>query len=190
MIAATNRNLVQDVKAGRFREDLWYRLNVFPISVPPLRQRKEDIPTLALAFVDRACQRLSKPALEVPRSVMDALQAREWPGNVRELQNLMEQAVLVSDGPTLRLPRRLRSRWRARPARPPAARSRRSSAGTSSKCSRPPGEAGGCGRGRGAPGPQAEHPPVADAEARHPAAELVLGHGPPGPRHVVGHGIP
>jgi len=104
VIAATNRNLVQDVKGGRFREDLWYRLNVFPISVPPLRQRKEDIPTLALAFVDRACQRLSKPALEVPHAVMDALQAREWPGNVRELQNLMEQAVLVSDGPTLRLP--------------------------------------------------------------------------------------
>ena len=104
VIAATNRNLVQDVKAGRFREDLWYRLNVFPISVPPLRQRREDIPTLALAFVGRACRRLGKPGLEIPRSVMDALQARDWPGNVRELQNLMEQAVLVSDGPTLRLP--------------------------------------------------------------------------------------
>ena len=104
VIAATNRNLVQDVKAGRFREDLWYRLNVFPISVPPLRQRKEDIPTLALAFVDRTCRRLGKQGLEIPRSVMDALQARDWPGNVRELQNLMEQAVLVSDGPTLRLP--------------------------------------------------------------------------------------
>jgi PAS domain S-box-containing protein len=104
VITATNRNLVQDVKAGRFREDLWYRLNVFPISVPPLRQRKEDIPTLALAFVDRTCRRLGKPGLEIPRSVMEALQARDWPGNVRELQNLMEQAVLVSDGPTLRLP--------------------------------------------------------------------------------------
>jgi formate hydrogenlyase transcriptional activator len=104
VIAATNRNLVQDVKAGRFREDLWYRLNVFPISVPPLRQRKEDIPTLALAFVERACRRLGRPELEIPRSVMEALQGRDWPGNVRELQNLIEQAVLVSDGPTLRLP--------------------------------------------------------------------------------------
>ena len=104
LIAATNRNLARDVAAGRFREDLWYRLNVFPISVPPLRQRKEDVPTLARAFVDRACERLGKPALEIPRSVMETLQGREWPGNVRELQNLMEQAVLVSDGPTLRLP--------------------------------------------------------------------------------------
>src|SRR5262249_6051663 len=104
VIAATNRNLARDVAAGRFREDLWYRLNVFPISVPPLRQRKEDVPTLARAFVDRACERLGKRALEIPRSVMEALQGREWPGNVRELQNLMEQAVLVSDGPTLRLP--------------------------------------------------------------------------------------
>ncbi len=104
VIAATNRNLARDVTAGRFREDLWYRLNVFPISVPPLRQRKEDIPTLARTFVDRACQRLGKPSLEIPRSVMDALQARDWPGNIRELQNLMEQAVLVSDGEALRLP--------------------------------------------------------------------------------------
>ena len=104
VIAATNRNLARDVAAGRFREDLWYRLNVFPISVPPLRQRKEDIPTLARAFVDRACQRLGKPFFEIPRAVIDALQGRDWPGNVRELQNLMEQSVLVSEGPTLRLP--------------------------------------------------------------------------------------
>jgi len=104
VIAATNRNLARDVAAGRFREDLWYRLNVFPISLPPLRQRKEDVPTLARAFVDRACQRLGKPSLEIPRSVVEALQGREWPGNVRELQNLMEQAVLVSEGTTLRLP--------------------------------------------------------------------------------------
>jgi len=104
LIAATNRNLSRDVAAGRFREDLWYRLNVFPITVPPLRQRKEDIPVLARAFVDRACERLGKSPLEIPLAVMEALQARDWPGNVRELQNAMEQAVLVSDGSTLRLP--------------------------------------------------------------------------------------
>ena len=103
VIAATNRALSRDVGAGRFREDLWYRLNVFPISVPPLRQRKEDIPTLALAFVERASERLGRPVPEVPQSVIVALQARDWPGNVRELQNTIEQAVLVSEGSHLRL---------------------------------------------------------------------------------------
>ena len=103
VIAATNRNLSKDVAAGRFREDLWYRLNVFPISVPPLRQRKDDIPTLAQAFVQRTCQRLGRTVLELPQSVVQALQARDWPGNVRELQNVIEQAVLVSDGTLLLL---------------------------------------------------------------------------------------
>jgi PAS domain S-box-containing protein len=103
VIAATNRNLSKDVAGGRFREDLWYRLNVFPISVPPLRQRKDDIPTLAQAFVQRTSQRLGRPALELPQSVVQALQAKDWPGNVRELQNVIEQAILVSDGPLLRL---------------------------------------------------------------------------------------
>ena len=109
VITATNRALSRDVAAGRFREDLWYRLNVFPISVPPLRQRKEDIPTLALAFVERASERLGRPAPEVPESVILALQGRDWPGNVRELQNTIEQAVLVSDGGHLRLPDQLPS---------------------------------------------------------------------------------
>jgi PAS domain S-box-containing protein len=103
VIAATNRNLARDVAAGRFREDLWYRLNVFPVTVPPLRQRRDDIPTLAQAFVERTCQRMGRRPLELPRSVVQALQARDWPGNVRELQNVIEQAVLVSEGPHLRL---------------------------------------------------------------------------------------
>ncbi len=103
VIAATNRNLSRDVAAGRFREDLWYRLNVFPISVPPLRQRRDDIPALAHAFVQRTCQRLGRPVLELPQSVVQMLQARDWQGNVRELKNVIEQAVLVSDGPLLRL---------------------------------------------------------------------------------------
>ncbi|MGZ6134813.1 MAG: sigma 54-interacting transcriptional regulator, partial [Myxococcaceae bacterium] len=119
VIAATNRALSRDVAAGRFREDLWYRLNVFPISVPPLRQRKEDIPTLALAFVARASERLGRPSAEVPQSVILALQGRDWPGNVRELQNTIEQAVLVSDGGHLRLPDQLPSEEPAQAANGP-----------------------------------------------------------------------
>jgi len=107
VVAATNRDLAKEVAKGRFREDLWYRLNVFPISVPPLRQRKEDIPMLAQFFLDGFCQKLGRAPLDLPRSVVQALLAYAWPGNVRELQNLIEQAVLVSEGPLLRLPDRL-----------------------------------------------------------------------------------
>ncbi|MGA8893217.1 MAG: sigma 54-interacting transcriptional regulator [Anaeromyxobacteraceae bacterium] len=107
VVAATNRNLSREVATGRFREDLWYRLNVFPITVPPLRQRRDDIPLLARAFVERTCARLSRPVLEIPRSVVTELQAHDWPGNVRELHNVIEQAVLVSDAGVLRLPERL-----------------------------------------------------------------------------------
>ena len=104
VVAATNRDLAKEVAKGNFREDLWYRLNVFPISLPPLRQRKEDIPMLAQAFLERVCHKLGRPRLDVPKSVIQALQSYEWPGNIRELQNLIEQAVLVSEGTTLRLP--------------------------------------------------------------------------------------
>jgi PAS domain S-box-containing protein len=104
LLAATNRDLAKEVARGRFREDLWYRLNVFPITVPPLRQRKEDIPLLARFFLDRLSQKLGRDGIEIPRSVVQALQAHHWPGNVRELQNVIEQAILVSDGPMLRLP--------------------------------------------------------------------------------------
>jgi PAS domain S-box-containing protein len=107
VVAATNRDLAKEVTKGRFREDLWYRLNVFPISVPPLRQRKEDIPMLAQFFLDRFCQKLGRDPMDLPRSVVQALLAYSWPGNVRELQNLIEQAVLVSEGPLVRLPDRL-----------------------------------------------------------------------------------
>jgi len=103
VIAATNRDLAREVAAGRFREDLWYRLNVFPITVPPLRERKEDIPILAQAFVDRFCQNQGRPSLDLSRSILQSLQAYAWPGNVRELQNIMERAVLVSERTTLRL---------------------------------------------------------------------------------------
>ena len=107
LVAATNRELAKEVAKGRFREDLWYRLNVFPITVPALRHRKDDIPMLAQFFLDRFCQKLARAPLDLPRSVVQALQAYAWPGNVRELQNLIEQAVLVSEGSILRLPDRL-----------------------------------------------------------------------------------
>ncbi|HJV22325.1 MAG TPA: sigma 54-interacting transcriptional regulator, partial [Holophagaceae bacterium] len=103
VIAATNRDLQKEVAAGRFREDLWYRLNVFPITVPPLRDRKEDIPILAQSFVDRACQAQGRSELGIPKSVLQALQAYPWPGNVRELQNVLERAVVTSEGTSLRL---------------------------------------------------------------------------------------
>jgi len=109
VIAATNRDLAKEVANGRFREDLWYRLNVFPITLPPLRNRKEDIPTLAQTFVGRFCQKLGRPELDLPKSVVASLQAYAWPGNIRELQNIIERAVLVSEGTHLRLADQLES---------------------------------------------------------------------------------
>jgi PAS domain S-box-containing protein len=103
VIAATNRDLTKEVAAARFREDLWYRLNVFPITVPPLRDRKEDIPILAQAFADRFCHNQGRANLDLPKSVLQSLQDYAWPGNIRELQNIMERAVLVSERTTLRL---------------------------------------------------------------------------------------
>jgi len=103
LIAATNRDLGREVAAGRFREDLWYRINVFPITVPPLRARPEDIPELATVFLRRFCQKLGRPELALPNSLVQAFQAYAWPGNVRELENVVERAVLVSEPSGLRL---------------------------------------------------------------------------------------
>jgi formate hydrogenlyase transcriptional activator len=101
IIAATNRDLAQDVKAGRFRKDLYYRLNVFPISVPPLRERPEDIPLLVWAFVRQFEEKMGKRVDTISRKSMEALQRRPWPGNVRELRNVIEHAMIVSSGSTL-----------------------------------------------------------------------------------------
>jgi chemotaxis protein methyltransferase CheR len=103
IIAATNRNLEEEVRKGRFREDLWYRLNIFPITMPPLRDRLDDIPLLVDFYVDRISKRLGKSIKMVPVSVMDALQKYHWPGNIRELENVLERAVISSSGPKLRL---------------------------------------------------------------------------------------
>ncbi|MBI5551766.1 MAG: sigma 54-interacting transcriptional regulator [Desulfobacterales bacterium] len=103
IVAATNRNLEQEVAKGRFREDLWYRLNVFPITMPPLRDRTEDIPPLVDFYLQKISKRMGKRIDIVPASVMHALQAYHWPGNVRELENVLERAVINSSGPKLRL---------------------------------------------------------------------------------------
>jgi len=103
VIAATNRHLEEEVRKGRFREDLWYRLNIFPITVPPLRDRAEDIPLLAKYFVDIITKKLGKSIEDIPTTVMDVLQNYHWPGNIRELENVLERAVINSSGPKLRL---------------------------------------------------------------------------------------
>ena len=103
IIAATNRNLEEEVRKGRFREDLWYRLNIFPITMPPLREHSDDIPLLVNFYVRKISKRLGKIIEKIPASVMDVLQNYQWPGNVRELENVLERAVINSSGPMLRL---------------------------------------------------------------------------------------
>ena len=103
VIAATNRNLEEEVHKKRFREDLWYRLNVFPITVPPLRERRADIPLLVDYFVDKISKRLGKSIVSISSSVMNTLQNYHWPGNIRELENVLERAVINSSGPKLHL---------------------------------------------------------------------------------------
>ncbi|HET6281147.1 MAG TPA: sigma 54-interacting transcriptional regulator [Polyangia bacterium] len=101
LIAATNRDLAQMRADGSFRSDLFYRLNVFPILVPPLRQRTEDIPLLVRHFVERSARRLGKKIDEIPAHSMDALSRYDWPGNVRELANVIERAVILATSPAL-----------------------------------------------------------------------------------------
>lgn len=103
VVAATNRELAEEVKAGRFREDLYYRLSVFPIEVPPLRDRKEDIGVLAQHFTDMASAELGRERMMVSRQQVATLEAHGWPGNVRELKNVIERAVILSSGKKLRL---------------------------------------------------------------------------------------
>ncbi len=104
VIAATNRDLADDVRKGRFREDLFYRLNVFPIRMPPLRERAEDIPLLVWTFLEEFSSRMGKKITQVPRATMDALVRHAWPGNVRELRNVIEHAAIVTTGETLKVP--------------------------------------------------------------------------------------
>jgi DNA-binding NtrC family response regulator len=101
VVAATNKDLQAEVAAGRFREDLFYRLAVVPIHVPPLRERREDVPALAEAFLGEACERNGRRTMRLGRDALAALQGHDWPGNVRELRNLVERLVILCDGPEL-----------------------------------------------------------------------------------------
>lgn len=104
MIAATHRDLPAMIRDGHFREDLFYRLNVFPIEIPPLRERREDIPLLVNYFVSKLARRMRREIKTIPRRAMDALTSNAWPGNVRELANFIERAVIVTRGEELQVP--------------------------------------------------------------------------------------
>ncbi|QDU07739.1 sigma 54-interacting transcriptional regulator [Gimesia aquarii] len=104
VLAATNRNLLDMVEEGTFREDLYYRLNVFPVPIPPLRERLEDIPTLVRFFLTKLGSRLGKKIDQVPESVFSMLRDYAWPGNIRELENIIERAMILTPGDTLLLP--------------------------------------------------------------------------------------
>ena len=104
MVAATNADLTQKVTENQFRTDLYYRLNVFPVTIPPLRERREDIPLLVRYFAQKYAQRMKKPIDTIPAKSMTAMMEYHWPGNVRELENFMERAVILSRGPELEVP--------------------------------------------------------------------------------------
>ncbi len=104
IIAATNRDIEREVEEGKFRRDLFYRLNVFPIRLPPLRERPEDIPLLVRAVVKEFQKKMGKEVESIPKRTMQAMQSYRWPGNVRELRNLVEHAMILSQGKTLDIP--------------------------------------------------------------------------------------
>jgi len=103
IVAATNRNLMDEIKAGRFREDLYYRISVFPVEVPPLRDRLDDIAPLAVHFLTAICNELGREPLTITRQQIAILKQHHWPGNIRELKNIIERAVISSPGTRLKL---------------------------------------------------------------------------------------
>jgi len=102
VIAATNRDLEKEMQEGRFRKDLYYRLNIFPIELPPLRDRKEDIPLLAIYFIQRFAKKAGKDILTLTARALQELVQYKWPGNIRELEHLIERSVLVAPGDTIK----------------------------------------------------------------------------------------
>ena len=104
LCAATNRNLAERMAKQQFRSDLYYRLSVFPIRLPALRERRSDIPLLSQHFVEKYVQRMNKSIKTIPKQTMNALMTWRWPGNVRELENFIQRSVILSSGPTLDAP--------------------------------------------------------------------------------------
>jgi transcriptional regulator with GAF, ATPase, and Fis domain len=104
LVAATNRDLETMIANKEFRSDLYYRLNVFPIRIPPLRERKEDIPLLVSHFVQKFAKEMQKPIETIPTAVMKGLRTWDWPGNIRELENFIERAVILTRGKSLEAP--------------------------------------------------------------------------------------
>ena len=104
LVAATNRDLEEMIASKEFRSDLYYRLNVFPIRIPPLRDRTEDIPLLVSHFVQKFAREMQKPIEAIPTAVMKGLRAWDWPGNIRELENFIERAVILTRGKSLEAP--------------------------------------------------------------------------------------
>jgi formate hydrogenlyase transcriptional activator len=103
IIASTSRNLLEEIRNGRFREDLYYRLKVFPITIPPLRQRQDDVPLLVDHFVKKFCRKMGREIKTVSKGLIKTLQAYSWPGNIRELEHVIERAVITTQGPVLSL---------------------------------------------------------------------------------------
>jgi formate hydrogenlyase transcriptional activator len=114
LIAATNRDLQAAICAGSFRSDLFYRLDVFPVEIPPLRERREDIPLLVKYFIDRYARRAGKKISSVSKKALEVLESYHWPGNIRELQNVIERSIILCETETLSID----ERWlRPRPSR-------------------------------------------------------------------------
>jgi len=103
VVAATNRNLMEEIQAGRFREDLFYRLSVFPVEVPPLRDRIDDVTPLAFHFLEKICRELGREPMRMTQNQVSVLKNQEWRGNIRELKNVIERAVISSTGDRIRL---------------------------------------------------------------------------------------
>jgi transcriptional regulator with GAF, ATPase, and Fis domain len=173
LIAATHRDLQSMIRNNQFREDLFYRLNVFPIEVPPLRERREDIPLLVHFFVLRFSRQMQKRIRSVPKPAMEALVNADWPGNIRELENFVERCVILTQGDELNVSRAELKKTSSRPVATGASTFRRSGASGNYRCFerrvrkniRP-------SRSGRAPRTQTHNAPEQDAQAEHRSSRL------------------